>query len=333
MRIAGIFAGLLLAASMATGASADDKVVAGVTTTSADAGMFIAADKGYFKEQGLDVELKTFSSALPMMSATATGQIDVARGAQSAGLFNGFARGIEFKMVADGGSLSKGGGYLALAVRQDLADKIKSAKDLKGMKVGIAGQGGTSDIVLDHFLQQDGLSLDDVQRVSIGIPDQIAAFANKSIDAAITLDPVMTAMIGKGLAIRFKGGDEIYPGMQSAILTYSPGFAKRTDPATRFMVAYLKGVRDYNDAFFKDKGTDDVIAILTKHTAIKDPAIYKKIVPAGLNPDGAINVEGLKADLAWYRKHGFVEKDLNVDDFVDQSFVKKAVEELGPYGN
>ena len=44
----------------------------------------------------------------------------------------------------------------------------------------------------------------------------------------------------------------------------------------RFMSAYLKGVRDYNDGFIKGKGKDEVIDIMTKHTALKDPALWGK---------------------------------------------------------
>ncbi len=328
-------AGSLAAFSAATAMAQDNQVTVGVTTASSDAGIFIAQERGYFTEQGLEVTLTPFTSALPMMTAVATGEIDVARGAQSAGLFNGFARGIEFKMVADGGSLSQGGGYLALSVRKDLADSgaISTAADLAGKRVAIAGEGGTSDIVLDRYLNTAGLSLADVERVSISIPDQMAAFTNQSIDAAITLDPVMTAMVESGVAVRAVGGDEIYPNMQAGILTYSSDFAANTDAATKFMVAYLKGVRDYNDAFFGGEGADEVVDILVKHTAIADPTVFTRIVPAGLNPDGALNVQGLKDDLAWYRDNGFVETDVDVDTFVDTSFAEAAVEQLGAYAD
>lgn len=328
-------AGVLVALSAGVGEAQENQVNVGVTTASSDAGIFIAYERGYFTEAGIEVTLTPFSTALPMMAAVATGEVDVARSAQSAGLFNGFARGIEFKMVADGGSLSKGGGYLALSVRKDLADSgaIKSAADLKGKRIAIAGEGGTSDIALDHYLQTASLSLKDVQRVSISIPDQIAAFTNKSIDAAITLEPIMTAMVDRGIAVRFAGGDEMYPNMQAGILTYSSGFAARTDLATRFMVAYLKGTRDYNDAFFKRKDVPGVIGALVKHTSIKDAALYAKIVPAGLDPNGAINIQGLRDDLDWYRRNGFSEAQIDVDKFVDTSFAKAAVKQLGPYSD
>ena len=324
--------GLMAAVAMiGSTALAQDAVKVGTTASASDAGIFIAADKGYFKKQDLDVTITPFTSGLTMFSAVATGQIDVGRSAQSAGLFNSFARGIEVALVADGGSLSKGGGYLAIALRKDLAGKVKGPADFKGRTVAVAGKGGTSDIILDRYLRSGGLTIKDIKRVPISIPDQMAAMHNGNIDAAVSLDPIMTAMVENGFAVRFKGGDEIYPNMQAALLIYSPAFAKKRDVAQRFMNAYVMAVRDYNDAFFHNKGRDEIIKILTHHTRIKKADVYVKMVPAGLNPDGALNIAGLKSDQQWYLDHELVKKKVDLGDFVDPSFAANAVKSLGPY--
>jgi NitT/TauT family transport system substrate-binding protein len=324
--------GMMLAAfSIASTAVAQEKIKVGTTASTADAGVFIAFEKGYFREQNLDVAVVPFTSGVTMFSAIATGQVDVGRSAQSAGLFNSFARGIEVKLVADGSRLSKGGGYLAIALRKDLAATVRGAADFKGRTVAIAGPGGTSEIVLDRYMRSGGLTLNDVKRVSIPVPDQLAAMSNGNIDAAIALEPSMTAMVENNFAIRFKGGDDIYPDMQAALLAYSPDFSRKTDAAQRFMNAYVKGLRDYNDAFFHKKGLDEVIMILIKHTAIKNPDVYRKIVPAGLHPDGDLNVQGLKDDLQWYMDHGLVKTKVDVHKFVDLSFVNNAVKKIGAY--
>lgn len=326
----GLTVALAIAGSAAQ-AQTPSKVKVGTTASAADAGVFLAVERGYFREQNLDVEITPFTSALTMFSAVATGQVDVGRSAQSAGLFNGFARGIEVKLVADGSRLSKGGGYVAIALRKDLASTVKSPADFKGRTVAIAGPGGTSEIVLDRYLRTGGLTISDVKRVTIAAPDQLAAMRNGNIDAAIALEPGMTAMITNDLAVRLKGGDEIYPDMQAALLAFSPAFAAKSDAAQRFVNAYIKAVRDYNDAFFHGKGLDEVIAVLVKYTAIKNPEVYRKIVPAGIHPDGAINAQGLKDDLAWYTSQGLVKAPVDLEKFIDGSFVRKAVDALGPY--
>jgi NitT/TauT family transport system substrate-binding protein len=324
---------LSLAAGPAPASGAETLKV-GTTSAVSDAGVFIAQEKGYFQEQGLDVEIIRFSSAMPMMTALATGQIDVLRGAQSAGLFNGAARGIQFKLVADGGNLAKGGGYLAIVLRKDLAEgaTIKSAADLKGLRVAVASPSGTSTIVLDRLLKTAGLGLKDVDLKYISIPDQIAAFANKGIDAAVMLEPSISATTAQGLAVRWKGGDDIYPDMQAGVLGYSEVFARRTNPARKFMVAYVHALRDYYAAFFEGRGREEIASILAKYTNIKDLKAYERMVPVGMNPDGRLNVHGLKADQDWYATvDRSVPEKVDVDTLVDQSFVDFAVQKLGPY--
>lgn len=97
------------------------------------------------------------------------------------------------------------------------------------------------------------------------------------------------------------------------------------------MIAYVKGLRDYNDAFEKNLGKDKIIAILTKHTKMKDEKIYSKVVPVGLNPDGMVNVLSLKQDASWYHSHGYVKQLPDIDSIVDLSYAREAVHTLGPY--
>src|SRR5208282_1999206 len=98
------------------------KVTVGTTNSNSDAPFFIAEAKGYFRDQGLDVELLPFDSAAKMVAPLGTGQLDVAAGAPSAGLYNAADRGIDVRIVADKGSDPKGYGYLPLMVRKTLID-------------------------------------------------------------------------------------------------------------------------------------------------------------------------------------------------------------------
>ena len=63
------------------------------------------------------------------------------------------------------------------------------------------------------------------------------------------------------------------------------------------MVAYLQAVREYNDAFRKNDPAlrPEIVSILSKYTTVKDPALYDRMQLAGLDPDGEVNVESLRA--------------------------------------
>jgi NitT/TauT family transport system substrate-binding protein len=120
------------------------------------------------------------------------------------------------------------------------------------------------------------------------------------------------------------------------VLLYSENFAtKKTDAAGRFMRAYLRAVRFYNgalkDGHLAGPNADEVIAILSAATPIKDLGVYKAITPTGMNPDGAVNTKSLADDYAFYKGYGLIKQDVKLEDVVDNSFVAEAVKELGPY--
>jgi NitT/TauT family transport system substrate-binding protein len=93
----------------------------------------------------------------------------------------------------------------------------------------------------------------------------------------------------------------------------------------------VRGLRDYNDAFEKNKGKKEIIQILTQSTRIKDPAIYQAVAPVGLSPDGLVNTQSLKADAQWYYQQGYLKAMPDIDTIVDLSYARTAAKKLGRY--
>ena len=83
-------------------AQAPTKVKLGVPNAATDVGYFVAHARGYFKDEGLDVEMIPFDSAARMIAPMASGDLQVAAGGPSAGFYNGFTRGLDMRMVAVG---------------------------------------------------------------------------------------------------------------------------------------------------------------------------------------------------------------------------------------
>src|SRR5580704_14657402 len=111
------------------------KVQCAIANTISDAPCFIAEEKGFWKEQGLDVGLIAFDSGAKMNGVLGTGQLDCAAAGPSAGLYNGIGRNINIKIVADKGSTPPGYGFSPILVRKALIDsgKVKTLRDVKGM--------------------------------------------------------------------------------------------------------------------------------------------------------------------------------------------------------
>ncbi|HLH23450.1 MAG TPA: ABC transporter substrate-binding protein [Chloroflexota bacterium] len=309
---------------------------AGLIGSTSDAGIYIALQQGYFKEEGLQVDPEIVPSTSVMMGALAAGQLDVLGPPSAASIFNAAARQVSMRMVADKGSTpSPEWDFVALMVRKDLIDsgQVRDYRDLKGLTATLAGQANAPEIELAKALERGGLTLADVNLTILSFPDMIAGFANQAVDTGMVIEPFVSSIEAQGTAVRWRGVSEFYGNHQVAVLVYGPSLVEeRPEVGRRFMVAYLRGVRDYNDAFGpKRQGRDAVIKALATYTPIKDPAAYERMRPAGLNPDGTLAVQSIRDDLAYYERTGSVREAVDLSQVVDTSFQEFALGQLGPY--
>src|SRR5579871_5003741 len=132
-------------------ASGLTKVRMGVTGALSDAAVYVTQEKGYFKEQGLDVEIRKFNSGADQVASLNAGQLDIVGGGSSIELYNAMERGAQFRIVADKGHTpGPEWDYIALAVRKDLIDsgRVKTLADLKGLTVTSSGIGATTEVGL-----------------------------------------------------------------------------------------------------------------------------------------------------------------------------------------
>ncbi len=300
------------------------------------AGFYIAADKGYFKDYNINVKFATFQNSDDMLPALASGKIDVAGGISSASFFNSIAQGIDVKMIADKGHNVPGKSYFSFVVRKQEANTIKSYKDLKGKKIAVSTKNAVDDYIFQQMLNKAGLKRSDVHFVLMSdFGNMLAALSNGTVDAALEIEPLITQGVSKGICVRLGDATDFAPKAQIAMVLASPQFvSQRKDVAQRFMLAYLKGVRDYNDAFVKNKGNkDEIIKIMTNHTALKDPALWKKVDVTGLNPNGQMFVSDIKNQYDWYKSNGGIQGSVDLNKAVDTSLADNAVKILGKYKN
>lgn len=305
--------------------------------STANSGVYIALERGYFKEQGLDVELETFKSAPDLFPAIGSGQVLSGSSAPNAGLYNAILRGIQVRIVADMGSTRPGERHHALVARKDLFDQgiFKDYPDLKGKSVGVTGVGGggTYEITINLALKKGNLTTADVNLQNLAFPDLLPALVGKSIDAAILNEPFLTQGIEQGIAVPWKWvADILPPNHQDAVIMFSERFGKdNPEAARRWMVAYLKGVRDYNDAFNKGKDKAQITAIIAKYLGMKDASILERVGVYPLNPNGHVNPATLVEDVDWNLQKGYIKEKVDIASLVDRQWVEYALEKLGSY--
>lgn len=320
------------AAGTATTAPAPVTVRFGQVGSVSDGAIFIADAKGYFKEQGITLESVPFASAAQMVAPLGTGDLDAGGGAPSAGLYNAVNGGVQMRIVADKGTITAGHGYEAVIVRKALADKVKSAKDFKGLKVSIAARDIVPEYSLDQFLRTGGLTIKDIEVVPLAFPDMVPAMASGAIDVAVPTEPTATRILDAGTGVLLTRSDTFVPGEQTAVVLFSEKFAQKKEIAVRFMVAYLKGARFYTDAFDKKDAAKrrEAIEIIAKGTKL-DPALLERVVMPNVDPDGKVNSQSLDASQQYFVTKGTQLKAVDLNKVVDASFAAEAVKQLGVY--
>ena len=300
-----------------------------------DAGIFLGRERGFFAEQGLSVDVTPFQSGPDTIPALASGEIETAGGTISTALLNAVERGITIKMVADKGTGRPGFEFTQVVVRRDLLDSgaVRGVGDLRGKRVAVASLRSGAESLVAHVLARGGVGIDDVDLVPLGYPDMLVAFANRNLDAANVIEPSLTAGVERGVLGSWEAGlsSPAYGGVyQAATVVVSGRFAAQTDLARRFLTAYIKGVRVYNDAFVKGEGRAEVVRTLIENTAVKDPTAYERMNMAGLDPDGRIARQALQLDMDYFRRQGYYTGPATLDDLMDTSFAEYAVQQLGP---
>jgi NitT/TauT family transport system substrate-binding protein len=333
-------AGLAASIGMLAVASRADaqNVRVGIVNSSTDVPFFIADAKGYFKEEGLSVELLPFDAGAKMIAFLGTGDLDVGGGAPSVALYNAAAQGVQIRIVADKAHHAAGLGHAALMVRKDLIDsrRFTDFKDLKGLKVAVVGVGSGDESVLNEALKRGGLKWGDANVVSLGFPQHPPAFQNGAIDASLTSEPFFTVIKKAGTAVAFARNGQIYPDQQSTVLMYGVGFTKnKPDLARKFIRAYIRAARFYTDAIadgsMSGPNASEVVAILVKYSVTKDPEIHKAVIPPVIDPDGKLNANSLRKDWQFFKDTGQIDGKVTVDSLLDTSFSEAAVASLGRY--
>jgi NitT/TauT family transport system substrate-binding protein len=321
----------LLALSAGALARAEEPLKAkiGVLRLSSSAPVFIAQDKGYFREAGLDVELKFFDAAQPIAVATTSGDVDFGITAFTAGLYNLAGKGT-LKVI--GGMSREKAGYPLIgyfASNNAYAAGLKTPRDLAGKRIAVTQVGSSFHYSLGLLADKYGFKLADVKIVPLqSLSNAAAALKGETVDAALL--PVSTArrlMDDGGAKLLGWVGDET-PWQLGAV------FASPKTLANKALVTKLIGVlaradREYHDvilasvkegkAAINDK-TRPLLEIIAKYTNLPVEQVVGNC--AYIDPDGKLDVKNVDNQIKWLQEQGFVDKGFDADAIIDKAYVK-----------
>ena len=314
-------------AALATPAPALDKLTLGTVPTVGDGPLICAIERGYFREQGLDVELIPFAGNIVMMPLIARGELKMIGSPVSASYFNSIARGMPLRYFLN---RARSPVWHGLVVRKDLAATVKGPRDLKGRTIAVSGPGGITEYELGKMLEANGLTLDDVQTKTLGMPESVAAVGNGGLDAAIFVPPFDAAVLAQGGVKLFDIDAQVKPPPEISGIIYNADWAAQNrDVVDRFTVAHIKGGRCYMEALRFGPNRAEMIAGFVKYGAVKDPALYANQKWTEIDLNGRVLVDSLLDQQDFYFRRGYITEKLPASAIVDEGPVARALEKIG----
>ncbi|MXN63349.1 ABC transporter substrate-binding protein [Stappia sp. GBMRC 2046] len=311
---------------------AADKITVGALRFTSHAPSFVAFERGYFADEGLDVEFKFFQAAQPMAVAIASGDVDFAVTAISGGLISLADKGA-IKVI--GGALIEEediDGQMILVSKKAYDEGVKTPADLKGRSFGITQAGSSFHYMAHKIADKEGferseITLKPLQKVGA----IIGALKSGQIDAW-TIVP----HIAKPLA----GGDEIeaiglvadyIPNYQvTTVFTSTENATEKPELTKRFLAAFSKGAADFNAALVDksagDEAAEEMVRLIHKYVYTDRP--YEKAAPSirngamRVNEGAALNLTSVKDQLDWFKSEGLVPEGVTIEKLVDASYVE-----------
>jgi NitT/TauT family transport system substrate-binding protein len=327
---------LALGALVATGALAQAPEKKKITIAVGGKNLFyylpltVAERKGYFKDEGLEVEIPDFAGGAKALQALVGGSADMVSGAYEHTI-NMAAKKQPIKAVV----LQMKYSSIALVMSKEKAAKYKSPKDMKGWKIGVTAPGSSTNMFVNNLLAKDGLKPTDVAIVGVGTGSgAVAAMEKGEIDAVSNLDPVLTQLesTGKFVAVADsrteRGMKEIYGGDYHASVIYiTDEFIKKNPNTVQAVVNAM--VRA--DQWVAKATPQQIVDLMPNEFKAGNPSLYKEALlknMIGFSENGEMSMkaaENVYKVLRQFEPSVIAAGKIDLNATFDNSYVKKAL--------
>jgi NitT/TauT family transport system substrate-binding protein len=294
----------------------------------------LAADKGYYKAEGIDLQVKkNTSSSVTQMPLVARGDLDITNMVAGPALFNQRTEGFDIVIVASMSETHPGwhdGDWIM--VRKDLWDSgaIRKIEDMKGHIVDGATIGSPINFLMHAALMKAGLTHADVTygtRFHSG-PDMVMALQNKAADVLPTIEPTASQMVEAGIAHRLVSDGDITPWIQNTYFVSSQKYVREHRAAVvGFLKAYLRAAQEI--VTHGPHWAPEYVDTLTRWSGIPADILSKVPGVPYYGQLGTIDVDSLARQEDLWMKLGLVKARVEAASLIDSSAISEARKEMG----
>lgn len=286
----------------------------------------IAVEQGLYAARDLDVDLVRLGRNQELMTALASGEVDVAAGLLTVNELSLIGAGARIRMVAAMGQLSPAHcAYLGFVTRPELLEggALEDPERLRQLVVD-------ADVLipfgywLDEALRPFGLRHEQLERVELPSPAAVEALANGSVDLVIDSEPFLTMHRTMGDGVLWKQVGELTPGYVVVMIMYGPSLLdERPEVGERFAVATLEAIRRFNRG--KTPANLEIVERVTRMTRQQ----AREACWPMMSDDARIDPSVFSGYQRWNVEHGLVDRVLADDELYDPRFIEHANAILG----
>jgi len=319
---------ILLPLVFFVGPAAADPVKIGVLRLGQAGPVFIAQEKGYFAAAGLDTELVLFDAAQPIAVGVASGDLVFGAAPLTAGLYSLGAQG-QLRIVAGMNRYFPGFHSVAvLASRNAFATGLKSFKDLAGHSVAVTQIGSGYHYSLALIAEKYGVDLKSIRVLALqSMPNISSAITGNQADAALLATTPATPLIERGDAKLLGWVDDETPWQNGAVFVATKTATEHRDLIEKFLAAFVKGTREYHDAF---TGSDEkpktganaaeVAGFIAKYTG--EPIATAMKGDAYVDAAARLDVKDVLHQIDWYIGQNMLKGPVDGAALIDRRYVK-----------
>jgi NitT/TauT family transport system substrate-binding protein len=317
--------GSSLAGGVITPGLAADTVKAGVVRSMGGSPNFVGKDKGFFAEQGIDVDIIFFDSAQPIAVAVASGDCDVGATGLTAAFFNLASQGT-LKILGSGTWEHPGFQSIGFVVsNQAYAAGLHTLKDIGGHKGAITQTGSPMQYGIALAAKTFGIDYSTIQILALqSNPNVGTALTGGQTDFAVqTVVPAYAVVQKGGAKLLGWEGDELPPQQNEAFFTSTKMINERADVLKRYLIGYRKAMAYFHDAFADANNkrrdganADEVMGIAAKN--LDQPLAQLKLGIPFFDPQGRLVEQDFVELATWYKAQGMIKGDIDVHAMIDQ---------------
>ena len=236
------------------GGGGDNTVKIGYLPSDHDAALFVADAQGKYAEKNITTELVQFNNGGDLMTAMASGEVDVGY-VGIAPVLSSVAKGVPVKVISS--AQTEGSG---IVVTQDSG--INSAADLKGKSIATPGEASIQYVLLTYYLKQNGLSADDLNISAMKVPSMNDALKTKQIDGIITFQPYVSIAANDSANKVLADSKVILPNHPCCVVVASDDFIKNHEDTVKDIITIHEESTNFINDQLKANNASAVVALL-----------------------------------------------------------------------